>query len=83
MKMYTMTDQDLLRMSNQVFSCVIGDLVKEGHLTNEQGDKIAENYSVIIENPSWLPEWLAKKLGLEKDTYIYRLVRAVGRFENK
>jgi hypothetical protein len=83
MKMYSVTDQDLIKDANLVLSSVLVGLIKEGHLTQEQGNKIAENYSVIIEDASWLPKWLSEKLELMPDKYGYRLVRAVGRFEDK
>jgi len=83
MKVYSVTDQDILRYSNLALTCVIDGLKKEGYLTQEQRNKITENYSLIIEDDSWLPKWLVEKIGLTKDKFAYRLVRAVGRFEDK
>ena len=79
---YSMDDEGLLGFSNSVMTSVIGGLMKEGYLTQEQVTEIGLNYSVIIERKSWVPEFLAKFLGLnnEKDARV-RLVKAIGRTE--
>ena len=79
-KIYSINDEGLLGVSNSVMTSVIGGLMKEGYLTEEQVNDIGKNYSIIIEKKSWVPVYLAKILGLDtdKDAYV-RLVKAIGR----
>lgn len=82
-KLYSYEHEELLEQSNNIFLNVVYALKEEKYLTEQQMNEIIMNYSVIIENRSWLPQFLSKYLGLNKGYQHYRLVKAIGRKEVK
>jgi len=81
-QVYQMDQNELLRNANTTLNMVVDGLRLEGFLTKEQAEEIHKHYSVIVESKSWLPEFLANWLKIDKNMKI-RLVRAVGRGESK
>lgn len=82
-KLYSYEHEQLLELSNNIFLNVVYALKEEKYLSEQQMDEILTNYSVILEDRSWLPKFLSKYLGLNKDHQHYRLVKAIGRKEIK
>lgn len=68
----------LQNYANNVLVEVVRSLSKEQFLTTVQMNDILKNYSVIIEDKRWLPEFLCRWLKLENKT-VFRLARAIGR----
>ncbi len=75
MNLMQMTDMDLQRHANIVLIGTIEGLVNEGFLDNSKKEAILLNYSIIVENDSWMPKFLLKHLGIEPNKLIYRLVK--------
>ncbi len=83
MKMFSLTSEDFQLHANRVMIAVVDGLAKEGLLESDDADIILKNYSVLVENDSWMPQFLMDWLGMKSDTFRYRLVRAIGREECK
>lgn len=79
MEVMSFTVSDLQNHANVVLVTTLNSLVKEGYLTLSQADEITLNYSIVVENRSWLPKWLSDKMKLEKNKINYRLYRAIDR----
>lgn len=82
-KLYTLTDEELLKFVNSAFANTINGLYKEKYLTKSKADEIIGNYSIVVESNRWLPKSVAKWLGLKEDRIVFRLVRAVDRRANE
>lgn len=80
MNILQMTHEDLLNHSNCILAVVITGLAKEGFIAADKVDDIQLNYSILVEDPSWMQRFLIKWLGMKPDGNLnYRLVRAIGR----
>jgi len=76
---YQLNKIELQKHLNQAFINTINGLANEKFITIKQCNEICTNYSIVIEERSWLPKTLAKWMGLECDKVFYRLVKAVNR----
>lgn len=72
-----MTELDLQHHINNAFINVITSMFKEGFLTEEQAANLQTNYFVAVESHSWLPKWVAEKLGHDKDKLKYTLSKRI------
>lgn len=79
MTVYEMTPQQMVRNSNVTLNTVVDGLRREGYITQEQADHIHTNYSIVIEQRDWLPDFLIDWLGIKENTFKPRLVKAIGR----
>ena len=80
MKLHQIDDIQIQNMANNVLCSILDGLVSEGYITEAQSDEIAFNYSIMLENKSWLPPFLSNWLGITEDSHMrMRLVKAVGR----
>lgn len=69
MSNYVFDKNELQQHLNNAFINTLVGLRDEKYLTTKEMDYIAQHYSIIIEDTSWLPKKLAKFLGM-KDTKI-------------
>lgn len=81
-ELYSMSEVEMQKIANVVFVSVIKSAHKEGFISKEDSETLLSHYSVIMENVSWMPDFLARWLKLGKGTSRFRLVRAIGRDEN-
>ena len=70
---------ELLKQVNHTYVQVIDGLRREGFLSAEDANKLSLEYSVIVEQKSWLPPFLAKWVGMRDSQIGVRLARVVGR----
>ncbi len=75
---YELSQSELLQHANAVFINTINSLESEKFITPEQCLDIQRNYSIILENPSWMPKFLTDWLNL-KGKVQWRMVRAINR----
>jgi hypothetical protein len=78
-QVYTFDDTELLKQVNHTYVQVIDGLRREDFLSAEDANKLSLEYSVIVEQKSWLPPFLAKWVGMKDSQIGVRLVRVVGR----
>lgn len=76
---YTFDDTQLLQQVNYTKGILVDSMRREGFITDDQAAELHTHYSMIIENKSWVPDFLAKFLSLKDDSIRVRLVRAIGR----
>lgn len=72
-----MTELDLQHHVNNAFINVITAMFKEGFLTEEHAADLQTNYFVVVESHSWLPKWVAEKLGHDKNKLKYTLSKRI------
>lgn len=71
------TETELQGHINGAFLNITGAMVKEGFLTEEQAGNLQTNYFVVVESHSWLPKWVAEKLGHDKNKLKYTLSKRI------
>lgn len=64
---YVMDDEDLERAANQVKEIVIGDLVRQGLINDEQAHAYANSRAVLLVRRNRLGHGIMKLLGLEDE----------------
>lgn len=74
-------DGQLLELENDsknaevVKELLIGQLVKDGYLTDEESIDIVNTYQVLVYKPTWFPS-LMKRLGItDTNKWRYRIVK--------
>lgn len=72
---YTLTENDLTKLCNQVKELFVESLVVNKFLTNEQSIKIKENYAVIIKKKNWFGVMWDKVRGAEEDGMQIAIVK--------
>ena len=62
---YMMDNEDLERAANQIKELVVGDLVKQGIMTDEQAHTYVNSRTVLLARGMRLGHGIMKLLGLE------------------
>lgn len=73
---YLMDDADLEQSANQIKELVVGDLVKQGLLTDEQAHAYTRSRTVLLARKSRLGHGIMKLLGLDGDEDIGKYLMA-------
>lgn len=73
-----MTELDLQHHINNAFLNITAAMLKEGFLTEEHAADLQTNYFVVVESHSWLPKWVAEKLGHDTNKLKYTLSKRIG-----
>lgn len=79
----TITNEELQKHLNSSLQQTLDALRVEGYLTMEQYNDVVLNYSVIVEDTSWLPSWLARYIGLKDSHVSFSLVKVIGRTKHE
>lgn len=74
---FEMTETEIQAHLNTAFINIVASMVKEGFLTEEQAGNLQTNYFVAVESHSWLPKWVAEKLGYDKNKLKYTLSKRI------
>lgn len=77
MKILQMTDSDLQLHANLVLVEIVNSLTKEGFINKEKSDDVLKNYAVVVENDSWLPEFLQKFFEIDDGKMRYKMVKRI------
>jgi hypothetical protein len=60
--------------ANQVKDLVLGRLLKDGIITEQNALDYAEKWQVIVIKTNWFERW-CKRFGIKKDGYRYKFVK--------
>lgn len=74
---FELTETELQGHLNTAFINIVASMVKEGFLTEEHAADLQTNYFVVVESHSWLPKWVAEKLGHDKNKLKYTLSKRI------
>ena len=78
-QVYSLDNIELQKYLNHAYINTMIALTKEGFITDEQCNTLCQHYAVIIEETSWVPEKLAKWMGLKKDRMTFSLAKVISR----
>jgi len=60
---------------NRVKNLVVGQMIKEGYISQEEGEEFADRCQVIIYKGSWFSRWFDKHMkDSKKDGWYFKMI---------